>query len=222
MNQIKNRFTGIVICEGEESIKELVIRNRAGLYRADLRGADLRGADLRGAGLYRADLREADLREADLRGADLRGADLREADLREAGLREADLYRADLREADLRGADLRGAGLHEADLRGAGLYRARIEFNLFPSIRLLSSINLGTLSDKLTLELMRRDAYAHPHPERFDEWAKGNRCPYQEEERFWLFIERSEIWRKGSPRMTDRDLIVAICKEKGWEIKRSL
>ena len=44
--QIKNRYTGEIIIEGEaESIKELLENN----HEADLYGADLREADLRGA-----------------------------------------------------------------------------------------------------------------------------------------------------------------------------
>ena len=134
---------------------------------------------------------------------DLYDADLQGADLRDANLYGANLYGADLRDADLRGADLRGAG---------------IEFHQFPSIRLLSSIPLGNLSDKLTLELMRRDAFAHPKPEKFKEWAKGGECPYQNEERFWFFNENKKLWKAGKPQMKDSDLILAICKEKKWEI----
>jgi hypothetical protein len=146
--------------------------------------------------------------------ADLRWADLRWADLSEAVLRGADLRWAVLRWADLRGADLRGADLSEAVLRGA-----KVEFNFFPSIKTLSSIPLYELSDSLTLELMRRDAAAHPHPERFDQWAEGGDCPYQNEERFWDFSVKRELWEPGEPQTKDRDLIVAICKEKGWKIK---
>jgi hypothetical protein len=108
MIEIKNRWTGAIICTGE-TLKKAVLANLA-----DLRGADLNVADLRGA-----DLRGADLNVADLRGADLRGADLRGADLRGANLRRADLLGADLNGADLRGADLLGADLNGADLRGA-------------------------------------------------------------------------------------------------------
>jgi hypothetical protein len=59
MNQIKNRFTGDVICEGEESIKELAVKNKANLYGANLSRANLSGADLSGANLYRANLYRA-------------------------------------------------------------------------------------------------------------------------------------------------------------------
>lgn len=79
-------------------------------------------------------------------------------------------------------------------------------------------MNLGALSDAITLELMRRDAYAHPYPERFDEWVKTKECPYRNEERFWYFKVRPDLWVPGLPQMTDRDLIVAICEEKGWKI----
>ena len=92
-------------------------------------------------------------------------------------------------------------------------------FQQFPSITLLSSINLGEISDKLALELMRRDAEAHPYPELFNEWAAGGTCPYQNEERFWKFKERREVWKPGKPQMKGSDLIIEICKEKGWKIK---
>uniref|UniRef100_A0A6M3JDQ4 Pentapeptide repeat-containing protein n=1 Tax=viral metagenome TaxID=1070528 RepID=A0A6M3JDQ4_9ZZZZ len=150
--------------------------------------SDLSGADLSGADLYRADLSGADLSGANLSGANLSGANL---------------YRA----------DLSGANLYRADL-----YGAKIKFSKFPSIRMLSSINLGELSPALSCELMRRDAYAHPHPKRFSEWAKGGSCPYQNEERFWIFDLRKKDWKPGKPEMTDVALIRAICAEKGWEI----
>jgi len=66
---------------------------------------------------------------------------------------------------------------------------------------------------------MRRDAQAHPKPGLFDEWAKGGSCPYQNEERFWQFREKRELWKSGEPQMADRDLILAICKAMGWGIK---
>ena len=116
-------------------------------------------------------------------------------------------------------ADLSDADLSHADLSGANLSRANLEFYQFPSIRLLSSIPLGELSDQITLELMRRDAYVHPEPDKFTIWAKKyGGCPYQNEERFWHFQEKKELWKSGCPEMRDSDLIIAICKEKNWEI----
>ncbi len=155
MNQIKNIWDEKVICEGEESIKELAEKNKA-----DLRGADLWGADLRGA-------------------------------------------------------NLRGADLREANLRGA----KNFEFSQFPSIRLISSIRLNDLPDNLQLELMRRDASGHPHPEKFDAWAAGGDCPYGDVERFWLFEPIRKLWSPGVPQMADRDLVIEICRSQGWQIK---
>lgn len=83
-------------------------------------------------------------------------------------------------------------------------------------------MNLGELPNDLTLEIMRRDAYAHPFPEKFDEWANGGDCPYQNEERFWIFQDRRDLWKPGLPQMTDRDLIVAICRAKNWGIRGHL
>ena len=79
-------------------------------------------------------------------------------------------------------------------------------------------IDWNNLPGNSTLELMRRDAYGHPNPERFDHWKKGACCPYQNEERMWSFNEKKELWRKGKPQMTDRDLIIALFAAKNWEI----
>jgi hypothetical protein len=138
-------------------------------------------------------------------------------------VKQANLRGTDLRGADLQGANLRWADLRWVDLRWVDLRWVDFEFWQFPSIRLLSSINLGYLSDNLTIELMRRDAQAHPRPELFDIWANGGACPYRDDvERFWLFEVKKELWSPGIPQMADRDLIVEICKEKGWGIKRYL
>ena len=191
MNKILNRNDGTVICEDNQSIKYIAIKHKADLSGADLSGANLSGADLSGADLYGADLYGADLSRADLSGADLSGANLY----------RANLYRADLSRADL--------------------YRAKnIEFYLFPSIRILSSIQLNNLPDNLQTELMRRDASAHPHPEKFDQWANNRGgCPYETEERFWLFEPKKTCWVRGAPIMTDIELILGICKSQGWKIK---
>jgi len=127
--EIKNRFTGEVICGGDFDLRDCIVKNKADLRNADLRNAYLRNADLRNANLLDADLWGADLRNADLWGADLRGADLRDADLRGADLRGADLRGANLWGADLRGADLRSIDLWDADLRGADLRGAKNYFN---------------------------------------------------------------------------------------------
>jgi len=104
MNQIKNRFTEKIICEGKESIRELAEKNKANLGGANLREANLREANLWGANLGGANLWGANLGRANLGRANLGGANLGRANLW-----EADLWEADLWEADLRGAGLWGA-----------------------------------------------------------------------------------------------------------------
>ena len=157
--------------------------------------------------LSNADLQYTYLESTNLHKANLSGADLRGAILRNANLCWANLINADLRDANLR----------NVALQGANLLGAKIRFLYFPSIRLLSTLDLGIVSDKLTLELMRWDADGHPHPLRFDEWAAGGDCPYRKEDYFWNFYEKSEIWKSGKSQMTDLELIKRICTEKGWE-----
>ena len=141
-------------------------------------------------------------------------ADLYEADLSEADLSGANLYEANLSEADLSGANLYGANLYEANLS-----EVKIKFNTFPSIRLISSIGLGCLSPKLSCELMRWDAVMHPYPKKFNNWANGSDCPYQNEERLFHFETRQRDWIEGLPTMNWVELCRTICKEKGWKIK---
>ena len=146
---------------------------------------------------------------ANLREANLREADLREADLRRADLWRANLWKADLREANLREADLREANLREANLREANL----------PSPTMLLLCNWGSVSDKLCLELMRYDAANHPEPTEFDEWAKGDGCPYDNTrwQRCANFKEKRELWKPGKTKSA-LDLVMMLFKEK--EIKR--
>ena len=78
---------------------------------------------------------------------------------------------------------------------------------------------LYSVSDKLILELMRRDASFHPDPQKFDEWAEGGGCPYDNSiARQYYFNERRELWEAGRPEMTDYELLIAVMKEKKWEL----
>ena len=86
--QIKHRYIGAVLFEGEAGMTTRAMLEKATTAKADLYGADLRGANLYGANLYGADLRGANLGGANLRGADLGGADLYGANLGGADLGE--------------------------------------------------------------------------------------------------------------------------------------
>ena len=75
---IKNRYTDKIIAEMEaESLKEVVVKNKANLQEADLCGANLCGANLRGANLQGANLCGANLWGANLCKANLRGAKIK-------------------------------------------------------------------------------------------------------------------------------------------------
>jgi len=97
-------------------------------------------------------------------------------------------------------------------------FAERCSFAFFP-VSILRC-QLGKLPPALTLELMRRDAWAHPKPEMFDIWADGGPCPYggKKVERLHFFQEKRDLWVPGPPTMKDSDLIIAICKEKNWVI----
>ena len=115
--QIKNRWTGNLIFEGEfDCLRDAVAKARANLYGANLSGANLSGADLSGANLS-----GANLSGANLSGANLSGANLSRANLSGANLSGADLSRANLSGANLSGANLSRANLSRADLSGANL-----------------------------------------------------------------------------------------------------
>ena len=84
--------------------------------------------------------------------------------------------------------------LREADLRGADLCRANLPE---PSIILLCS--WGRVSEQLTSELMRLDAYHGPGVEKFNAWAEGGPCPYDgyQFQRVANFQEVRELWSPG-------------------------
>ena len=83
--------------------------------------------------------------------------------IKEVALKEIELANEGGRNANLRGASLCGADLRSADLCDASL----------PSSTTVLLATWGSLSDELTLEGMRYDAYNHPDPYAFDRWADG-------------------------------------------------
>jgi hypothetical protein len=145
--QIKHRYTGAVLFEGEAGMTTRQVLEKATASKANLRGADLRGANLYGANLRGANLRGANLYGANLGGADLYGADLYGANLRGANLRGANLRGANLYGADLYGADLRGADLYGANLGGKKLAGARPFIQIGP-IGSRSDYLLAFITDK--------------------------------------------------------------------------
>jgi len=152
---------------------------------------------------------------ADLQSADLQSADLRGADLQSANLQSADLQSADLRSADLQSANLRGAYLYGANLRGANLYGADLQSADLPAPTMVLLATWGELSPKLTTELMKYDAFFHPNPKAFAEWAKDGSCPYSnvKVQRAANFLENKKLWKKGTPK-SGYALMVAVLREK--------
>lgn len=175
---------------------------------------NLSHANLSHANLYGANLSRENLSYAYLYGADLYGANLSGTNLSGANLSHANLYGANMSRANLSRANLSCANLHGAVLSGADLSDARFSYVL-----LMSSIQWGYVSNKLCLEMMRRDALI-TGVEAMSKWAKGGSCPFLSvsEARAYHFNEDRKLWRKGKPQMTDRELWVALCKEKDIKI----
>ena len=82
----------------------------------------------------------------------------------------------------------------------------------------LLKCSIGTVSNHLTIELMRWDASSHANPDAFDVWARGGDCPYHNYQgiRLLNFNEDRNIWKPGKPEMSIFELLLAICKEKNW------
>lgn len=195
-------------------------RREETIFSLEPRHTPLQGADLSARDLHGLELENLDLRDTCFHGTNLANTYFWKSNLTNASFRYANLTKASFMYADLANANFLHAMLSGIDLHGASGF----VFPRFPSITVLSSISLRELPNDLTLELMRRDAYAHPYPGRFAKWAKGGDadCPYQDEMPFWRFYQDQELWKRGNPTMKDRDLIVAICKAKGWGIEGHL
>ena len=113
--EIRDRFTGAVIYEGEAGSFSALVQ-AAVWARANLSGADLSDANLSGANLSGANLPHADLSGANLSGAYLSHADLSHANLSGANLSGANLSDAYLSGANLSHANLSGANLSHTNM----------------------------------------------------------------------------------------------------------
>jgi len=193
----------------------------ANLIRANLSGSDLSGSDFSGSNLIGADLSHANLSRANISRANLSRANISRANLSGSDLSGSNLIRANLSHANLSRANLSRANISRANISRANLSRANLKnAHLDPSI-LSSNLSYIDLPDNVTIELMRRDAWCHENPIKFDEWAKGGPCPYDGSKisRKHFFVEKRELWQPGPPQMRDYDLIMAISESAGWQIE---
>jgi uncharacterized protein YjbI with pentapeptide repeats len=141
---------------------------------------------------------------------------------------KVDLCGSDLRWSDLSGSYLSGSDLHGSDLRGSDLswsdlHGSKIINVKWPAPPMFLLASWFTVSDKLTLDLMRYDASNHPYPEAFLEWAKDGKCPYNN-----VKIQRSANFQEKRSLITDnflklkvrsayelmQDLLKECCKEE--------
>ena len=136
------------------------------------------------------------------------------ANLAGADLAGANLSGANLSRANLAGADLAGANLSRANLAGANLAGANLAGATYNPFAFVVQINMGIVSDKLTLELMRQDALICGE-DKMTEWAKGGDCPFSgiNQMRAFIFQEKRELWKKGRPQMNLMQIFEMYCKE---------
>jgi hypothetical protein len=106
----------------------------------------------------------------------------------------------------------RGADLQDADLH----IKSLLVNNSVQTI--LTIINWGLLSDKMTLEMMRHDAESCGI-EAMNNWIKTNICPFANSRRDYLFQEKKELWIPGVPELRGIELLKALCKEKNYKLE---
>lgn len=188
------------------------------LCDVDLARACFRGGNLHGVYMPHSHLAWVDFSDADLSFADFTRANMSGCNFENANLTGAHLCAANLSGAFFMGADLTDAVLTDSNLTRATFFDSKLTFSQWPSLHLISSLDLGELSDELTAELMRREAWWHPEPDKFERWLKTNQN-HPRTDTNWCFIFKADVYDPGPPRMRDSDLIVRICQEKGWKIR---
>lgn len=217
-------FTKVENLKGKEVLKNISLK------KMELDKIDLKLTTLVGCNLRDASFKEAKLTRATILDSIGIKADFQQADLREARIIDSPFGGCNFRGADLMGlsaffvdfsfSDFTGAFIDNWNFFKVDLFGVQgLMFQSLPSISTLSRLTLHHLPDELTLELMRRDAQAHPNPEDFEVWANQGHCPYKQEERFWMFPFSRSVWKPGKPEMSDVELIKSICKSQGWKVK---
>jgi hypothetical protein len=200
-----------------------------------LRGAILTGKNVSGSNFRRTDLMRANLDnacagecnflhanlyEASLENTKLARCNLSCVDLGRANLNNAYLGYSNFSGAYLKGASLVGANLSETVLNGVFLADVDLTGAALPSPTMMLLANWGRVSDELTRDLMNYDAFCHPKPERFDNWAKSGPCPYSfpdkelAVQRAAVFSENPKLWDPSAPLQRPYDLMIRLLKEK--------
>jgi len=129
--------------------------------KLNLASQNLSGLDLSARSLKELNFSWCSMQEMNLQGSSLRECNLAGAVLARTNLQNVWFNHCNLRDTILTGVNLKGAyGLNPVELlRADWLY----------------------ISPALTRDLMRYDAFNHPKPELFLEWAKGGNCPYEDQ-----------------------------------------
>lgn len=107
-------------------------------------------------------------------------------------------------------------------IRKYGMNLNEVKLPIEPKGMLL--IDWGPLSDELTSLCIAYDQSLHPHPERFEIWAKGGRCPYDGYQYSSLkravnFMERRYCWKSDAKVLSSSELVSALVKEVCYGIQ---
>lgn len=139
---------------------------------------------------------------------------------------DCSVHRAYLCNNEFSGTEIYSTSFYRTVLKGCNL-----QFPSFPSLDTMVGFDYEALPNQLVLELMLRDAHAHPQPDRFKSWAYcSSSCPLTTPQyrvsRTWHFQEDPRVLEEhleqgGNliPQMTDAELIIALCKAMGWTIR---
>lgn len=126
MGQIKNRYTGEIMCGGL-SLQAVLERHQKWLNdeeggeRANLTDANLASTNMKKVNLASAIMEGSDMSGANLTGANLMGTNMRKSNMNGSDMSGANMMYANLAGADLRKSDMRYANVIDTNMKDANL-----------------------------------------------------------------------------------------------------
>ena len=217
------------------SLRHIIFRNTvltgAHFHHVDLSNATFDNADLSEALFGFSYMDEVHIINANLCGASFCACSLQNLKLIDCDVHHTSIDGCNLHEAALKRLKGQTLGITACNFRNTYLDAPGFTFFSFPDMATMMGMIYHNLPEALTLELMLRDAYASPYPERFVRWAANLiDCPLLGKdyhiERSWYFKESRDVLlkhlKKGKgliPQMTVSERILALCRHMGWSIR---
>jgi hypothetical protein len=168
--------------------------------------------------IYKINLSYSSLDNCNFTDSNISYANMMDSFLESCNMKNSNLSNCNFNSCRLNKVSFYNANLISVDLLYARLYKCNLKKANYQISKILHSCYWEKLSNKLNLELMRRDAIICGS-KKMNKWVNEGVCPFSNNiEQDFYFEPIANLWTPGEPKLNDMELFKELCKENHIEI----